>query len=42
MQKFQSTKNIDPLTDKLQGIQIIPATQNIAKIVWTFLCMNNQ
>ena len=36
------TKNIDTLTDKLQGIPKIPASQNIAKIEQTFQCINNQ
>ena len=29
-------------TDKLQAIPRIPTAQNVAKIVWTFQCMNNQ
>ena len=40
--KPQTIKNMDELTDKLQEILKIPATQNIAKIEWTFQCMSNQ
>ena len=35
----QAAKNIDELTDKLQEIPKIPATQNIAKIEQSFQCM---
>ena len=40
--KAQTTKNIDVLTDKLQEIPKMPATQNRVKIEWAFQCMNNQ
>ena len=42
MQETPSNKNIGALTNKLQGILRIPTGQNIANIVWTFQCMNNQ
>ena len=42
MQETPSNKNIDAVTEKLQGTLRIPTGQNVAKIVWTFQCMNNQ
>ena len=40
--KPQVTRNVDTATDKLQVVLKIPTTQNVAKIEWTFQCMNNQ